>query len=292
MKAYTSARLTALLFGSSILIGCGTSGTPTSPAVPNTAALSGNWVLAGTTRFASNPYLTAAVIVSGSEIAAEGEFTVPCSNAPGSSVGGSFTLTGQIASDGTFQLSEFSFPGAPNASSIQLSINGSAPSGATTNWTGTYSFTDLAGYTSCIVNLTAPFTATALAPINATYAGTLTAAPGSTTLGSVAVSTTIAQGAGTSLPGPLGIVDFYLPLSGTITVAGSPCFTRGTSNVSSINQIEGDFAILDFTMDDGSQVLLSGFVAIPGEASFPTAILLVSGGNCNQNDYFGTLNRQ
>jgi hypothetical protein len=287
VKLSTTLRLCFILIASQLLVGCGSTGNFNTSASPNTAALNGNWLLEGNNQLSQYPFLSLALIVDGSQITANGEMTVPCSNSPGSFVGGGFELIGVVNSDGSFHLSEFNLPGLLGSSSIQLAIDGSAPASGSSTWTGTYSFTDLAGYTYCIVNLTAPFTATGLAPLNATYAGTLTG-----TSGNVNVSSTIAQGAGISLPGPLGTIDSYLPLTATITVSGSPCFTHGTSNGSADNQIGGDFALVDFTMDDGSQVLLESWLSTPDESKIYPATLVAIGGNCNQNSYAGTLTRQ
>ena len=169
----------------------------------------------------------------------------------------------------------------------QLTIDGSAPAIGSITWSGTYSFTSPTAPTNCTVNQTASFTATQLAPIHATYAGTLTGSSGNLT-----VSATIAQGAGITVPGP-GTPYSYLPLSGTITVSGSPCFTHGTSpSVSNGSQIGGDFSDLGFVMDDGSQLWLEGFVTAPDEAGLNPAFVSVMGGNCNLNSYQGTLTRQ
>ena len=288
MKVSTAARLAALAIASQFLIGCGTSSTSFTPAAPSTASLNGNWYATGNRQTHQYPFLSLALIVDGSQITANGDMMVPCSNVSGLATGAGFTLTGQISSDGSFHLGEISAGGIPINSSIQLAIDGSAPASGLGTWTGTYSFTDLAGYTSCIVNLTAPFTATALAPINATYAGTLTGSPGS-----VGVSATIVQGASISLPEPGGTVYSYLPLSGTITVSGSPCFTHGTASATAQNnQIEGDISNLNFTMDDGSTVWLSGYFTGPDETVMDQAIFAAINGNCSQNSYAGTLTRQ
>jgi len=287
MNVSTAARLAAIAIASQLLVGCGTSTTPFTPASP-TASLNGDWYVTGNRQARQYPFLSLALVVDGSLITANGDMMVPCSNVATLAVGASFTLTGQINSDGSFHLGEVSAGGVPNNSSIQLAIDGSAPTSGSSTWTGTYSFTDVAGYTSCIVNLTGPFTATALAPINATYAGTLTGSQGS-----AAVSATIVQGAGISLPEPGGTVESYLPLSGTITVSGSPCFTHGTASaITENNQIEGDISNLNFNMDDGSTVWLSGYFTGPDESVMSPAIFVAISGNCSQNNYAGTLTRQ
>ena len=115
---------------------------------PLTAALNGNWLLAGNQQLRQYPSLSLALIVSGNQLSARGDLMVACANSPSIAAGSNFSLTGQINSDGTFHLGEVSFGGLPNGSSIQLAIDGSAPASGSTTWTGTFHFTDLAGYTS------------------------------------------------------------------------------------------------------------------------------------------------
>lgn len=280
MRFTAAAGLAALLIASPVLIGCGTSSASNSPI----ASLNGNWLLAGSRQLKQYPFLTTAVITRGNTIVVQGDFMVGCANSPGGAVGGSLYLAGQAASDGNFQISET--PDSSQINSIQVSVQGKLPPAGSSTWSGTYSFTDLAGYTSCIVNQTASFTATALPPVNATYGGTLTGSSGNIT-----VSSTITQGTPTSQTTPIGSVDYLVPLSGTITVTGSPCFTHGTTAPLS-NQIEGDLAALSFTMDDGSQVLFNGFLSIPDETVIYPATFVVFNGKCSQNSYSGTLTRQ
>ena len=122
---------------------------------------------------------------------------------------------------------------------------------------------------------------------NKQSAGTLTGSSGNLT-----VNAAIVQGAGITMPGP-GTPYSYLPLSGTITVSGSPCFTHATSpSANNGSQIGGDFYDLGFVMDDGSQLWLGGFVTAPDEAVLNPAFIGFTGGNCNQNNYQGTLTRQ
>jgi hypothetical protein len=292
MKITTPASFFALVIASQLLSGCGSSvGNTGTSASPNPAALGGNWLLAGSRQLREYPFLATALVVSGNQISAQGDMMVPCSNSPGSAVGGSFFLSGQINSDGTFQLGEISTGGQPNASSIQVAISGSAPAGTSSAWQGTYTFTDLAGYTSCIVNLTAPFSATALPAIAGTYSGTLSSGTG----GSIVVNAAITQGTGVSSPGALGTIDAYIPLTATVTVSGSSCFTHGTSSsFAGSSTIAGDIINMSFTMNDGSNVMLSGFLSEPdGLTLYPATFGTIGQSNCsNQVNTSGTLTRQ
>jgi hypothetical protein len=283
MKVRTTAKLAVIVIASQLLIGCGSTGNFNVSASPNTAALNGNWYITGNQQLKQYPFLSIALVVSGNQINAQGDMMVTCANLPANPQGGWFTLTGQINSDGTFHLGNF-FPGGAMP---QLTIDGSAPASGTSTWSGTYSFTSPTAPINCIVNQAASFTATPLAPINATYAGTLTGAAGNLT-----VNATIAQGAGITVLGP-GTPYSYLPLSGTITVSGSPCFTHGTSSASNNgSQIEGDLAGLGFIMNDGSLLWINGLFTSPSESALYPTFVGVTGGNCNQSSYQGTLTRQ
>jgi hypothetical protein len=287
VKLNRTLRLCFILIASQLLVGCGSPGNLTASASPNTAALNGNWYITGNRQLVQYPFITVALIVNGNQIYAVGDMVVTCTNWPGSANGGYFTASGEISPDGTFHLGNYSLGGMPTSAHVQLEIDGSVPKNGSGTWSGTYSLADPTGYTDCLVNQTASFTATALAPINATYGGILIGSSGNLT-----VHATIAQVAGVTVSGP-GTAYSYLPLNGTITVSGSPCFTHGTSpSPNNGGQIEGDFADLGFVMDDGSQLWLEGFVTAPDEAGMNPALALVIGGKCNQNNYQGTLTRQ
>ena len=289
MSARRATTLVVILIASHALIGCGSGTSSSTPTAgrPEPALLTGNWNLAGNRALAQYPLLSVALVVNGNQITANGDDLVQCSNRQ-AEAGGTFSLTGQIASDGTFQLAET--PTGAQYDSIQRAISGTAPAPGTDTWTGTYSFTDLAGYTSCIVSQTGPFTATALAPFNGAYTGTLVE-PNTASTGSLTVSLDISQGAATgsttTYPGYP-----YLPLTATIAVSGSPCFNSGATNTLSVSDIQGDQAFLSFTMSDGSQVLIAAVFASPDESSLSMVSLAVFTGQCSGNVYLGTLTEQ
>jgi hypothetical protein len=278
--------LVLILIASHALIGCGAVTCSPTPAAASVSPLSGNWNLAGNRALSQYPLLSLALIVDGNQITANGDDLVQCSNLSGR-VGGTIFLTGQIASDGTFALTE-SPAGGHN--SIQVAVTGTAPSADSNIWTGTYSFTDMAGYTSCIVNQTGPFTAAALAPLSGTYTGTLNEGNNAST-GSVTVILDVSQGAATgstsAYPGYP-----YLPLTATVTVSGSPCFNSGATNTTSVSNIQGDHANLSFTMSDGSQAFIEAVFASPDESSLNMVSFPVFGGQCNGAGYVGTLTKQ
>jgi hypothetical protein len=289
MSTGRATRLLVILIASYALIGCGSgTSTPTSgPPVP--ALLTGNWNLAGNRALAQYPLLSVALVVNGNQITANGDFMVQCSNSQGRT-GGSFSLTGQIASDGTFQVAET--PSGAQFDSIQLAISGTAPAAGTGTWTGTYSFTDLAGYTSCIVDQTGPFIATALAPFSGTYTGTLIEGTPASPIASISVSLSVSQGAAAPFPPSYFNSGYYLPLTATVAVSGSPCFTSGATNTLSASDIQGDRANLSFTMSDGSQAFIAAVFASPDESSLSMVLFSVFGGQCSGTGYAGTLTHQ
>jgi hypothetical protein len=265
-----------------LIAGCGSSIRTSSPTtlMSSATSLNGDWNLSGNRALKQYPALTVSMEVNGNQITANGDMLVQCSNIP-FSAGGDFTLTGTIASDGTFKLTQ-ALP-----SSLQVAITGTVPAQGQAGWTGTYSITDSTGYTSCLVNQSAAVTAVALAPLNGTYAGTLTSQSGS-----LAVSITLAQGPPVLFTETSGASLGYLPLTGSVAVTGSSCFTRGTAVASFRNQIQGDLSFVTFAMSDGSQVLFNGIYASPDESSLQFVEFPIIGGQCDGQIFAGALTRQ
>lgn len=225
------------------------------------------------------PLLSLAIIVNGNQITAKGDDFVQCPNSGGGG-GGTVGFTGQIAADGTFELNTPS----GNYPSFVWTINGTVPPAGESTWSGTYSLTTSPSYTGCTINQGASFTATAYPTFDGTYAGTLLAGSALSPTGSVTISLDVAQGAAVTSPQPI------IPITGSITVVGSACFTHGTSTTSS--GVGGDYAGIFFNMDDGSQVAITGFFASQDESTLTETSLVIFGGQCSQNAYAGTLTRQ
>jgi hypothetical protein len=147
---------------------------------------------------------------------------------------------------------------------------------------------DAPGYTGCGFSQTADFTAQAIPPLNATYTGSIASAR----LGSGAsLVLEVAQLAPVAPPRQPSAMPFYFdPLSATIAVSGSPCFTSGTTVGNTFpNQIAGDTINLQFTMNDGSQLLLFGYLNDLSEATLNAQLLSVFGGKCDQAQGSATL---
>jgi hypothetical protein len=273
-----------LLIASQALIGCGSGTTPATTTKPSPAALTGNWNLLGNRALQQYPLLSLSLVVNGDQITAMGDGLAQCPN--GSGGGGSVELSGQVAADGTFELTE----SPVNQSSFLWAITGTAPPPGGSTWTGTYTLTISPAFTGCPIIQTAPFTATAFPPFGGTYTGTLSQGLTPSTTGSVTISVNVTQGAAVVAQSP---APSYLPLSGTITVSGSPCFTHGTSSTTpGAAVLRGDNPAIIFDMDDGSQAVISGFFASPNQSALNQAIFSIFSGQCKGNVYGGTLTLQ
>jgi hypothetical protein len=283
VKAHRVVFLLLAILTSQAFLGCGS-----SISSPSYTALNGVWNISGNRALNQYPLLSLSLIVNGDQVTAQGDLAYQCGlfTVAGTSV----SLSGQIASDGTFQLVEPANLNPLNPDPIELVLNGSVPVSGKPGWTGGYSLNG--GQAPCTFSQGTAFIATALAPLNGTYSGTLTLTSGN----NITVSTTISQGQPTaaynSLPG-------YMPLTGTISVLGTPCFSSGTASIplpgvaSPLSQIVGDMPIVSFSMNDGSTATLQGYYDGPDESSLQEVSFHVQDGQCNgQVAAFGTLTRQ
>jgi hypothetical protein len=270
--------LVVILAASYALIGCGSGTSGSTQAV---SPLTGNWNLFGNRALQRYPSLSLAIVVNGNQISALGDGFAQCPNLSGG--GGSAELTGLIAADGTFELSD-----AGSNDSFIFSVTGTVPAQGSSTWAGTYMLTNSPAYTGCTLNQTAPFTATAFTPLDGTYTGTFVEGTSSaSSTGSAAVSLTVSQDPAV-ISYPRG-----LPLTATITVTGFPCFTHGTSStLPGGSVVEGDLVAIMFNMDDGSQVGLIGDLASTDASVLSMASLEIFSGQCSPGGAFGTLTRQ
>ncbi|HEY0307703.1 MAG TPA: hypothetical protein VGB94_06045 [Acidobacteriaceae bacterium] len=291
MRRNPKLLLATLLVFCAGLTACG--GNPIAP-VSSTGynGLTGNWALAGERATNSFPLLSAVIFVNGTDVAALGNFMVPCSNAPSpliGAVGGSMGLTGTLAADGTFTLTSLVLPVGPGYSP-QITIKGSLPAAGSSTWNGTYSIIVTNSSSTCTANQSGSFTAQAIAPVSGTFAGTLPLVNGSS-LSTASVSTHLVQGPASAPPGSSSTLTNAFPLSGTITIQGVSCFTHGTSIASFTNMIEGDHYGVEFAMDDGSTVLMTGWMTDFSGKQLK-GVFGIIGGNCSGEFVDGTVTLQ
>jgi len=283
VKFCTTLRFCFILIASQILVGCGTSNP--APSLSSTS-LNGNWEITGNGALGKFPTISLGIFVNGNQVVAQGPIGLVCGSGA-SALAGTLYLSGQVAPDSTFQLSDAG-PRAPGNN--QVTISGKVPASGTNVWAGSYSVTSPSN-AACVFNHSAAFTAALLTPFDGTYAGTLSTYPpsaGSSTLG---VTVAVTQGAATPSINLVGFQSYQWPLAGTIVVSGSSCFTHGTMSATTQNYITGNSSFMTFAMDDGSQVF-TGTTFTSTDETAVGVFLSVSGGQCNLTSYAGTLTRQ
>jgi hypothetical protein len=255
----------ALLFVTILLSSCGgTSTQPASTPTPDPNAIQGNWHLTGHLPFpgdpSQGPVLTLAVGLSGKTIYAIGDAAAPCSEDPNMWFGGPLSSTGtkaasaEIAADGSFSLNSADDPLIP----MQFTIQGNVPSVGSSIWQGRYTlFTSPSLTLNCSFNLSGTFTATPYRALNGTYAGSIN---GSGLLAGMSISMNLTQGSPNINLSAVNLSNFDIPMSGTVTVDGTPCFISGTISSSS-SSIRGDYLRLFVTMNNGSFLSVSGWLS-------------------------------
>jgi hypothetical protein len=268
-----------------VLFGCG--GVPAANV--SGASLDGNWSIVGTGSLFSAPALSFSLIAEGNQLYGRGDVGVDCGTS-GGGVGGSVDLTGTLASDGTFQLTQAAGTGETlDGSVLKVVVNGEISPGNAA-WSGTYAMTSSGG--SCPVNETGSFVATAFAPLTGTYAGQLV--DDNTGAGGITASLSVTQGEATLLQTSLSTY-YYLPVASTITVSGIPCFSKGTTMVAadgiSLSGVGGYFVNLQYKMDDGSTLLGHAQLADTKDSAMQLQVSDVTGGACD-GSYSGTVTPQ
>lgn len=279
-----SKKILLTLFVSSgiFLASCSQHTTQSTPVATSYTALNGNWHIAGEPGsgllpLAQSPLLTLAIGVSGSTVYASATVGVTCSSGAeiGGPVGGGMSLTGPIASDGTFTLSNSGEP----ADTIQITIQGQAPVEGATTWSGNYTVVNANPPTGCIFNDANSFVATLYPPLDGTYTGTVT---GAGLDSGWTVSVQMTQGAFTSAtlsPNSSTLV-YFTPLNSTIQITGSSTLTTGTSAANPIqgtSSISGDAFIVNYIMNDGSTLSLSGWFMDSSESTLQVGIMSFGG---------------
>ena len=259
--------------------------------------LNGNWQLAGDRDRKLYPLLSMAIHVNGKQVIATGDDFVVCPTSPRDGVGGNQEMIGEIDPDGNFTMRTIS-----SRNTLQLTVTGKVPEAASTNWAGTYKFTSPASH-GCAFDQEGAFTATPLVPLAGTFAGPVTMSypsapppPGHTgpVTAQLKFTLTAAQGGEfLSHERKVGAPFIYLPLTGTINVSGSVCFTHGTSDTNPYaNNMQGDRAHLNFEMNDESELTVIAVYTSAEEAGLVIQASFVKGGKCDKQAFAGTLQRQ
>ena len=307
MRLVTAVSLFLLLAGSSADAQSGTDASSTaSPQIPiPSSPLNGNWNIAGNRQKNQFPLLSMFLQTNGTQIIASGDYQAVCPNSPRDGSGGiGGGLHGEIAPDGTFTLKN-----SPRAT-IQVEISGHVPAEGATTWSGEYTLTGDLSSKCPTYRQTNTFTATPLAPLNATFSGSLTMkyfeppSPAYTAPQTYEAKfrITATQGAVVSQRLNTGDVHFHLPLTGTIQVKGSPCFSRGVADpltysthgsvLSRYSSISGDSVNMWFAMNDESQLHIVAVFTDPSESALLMTNALVIGGKCDHQSFRGTLNAE
>jgi len=256
-----------------------------TPVSVTPSPLNGNWHLTGDRQQKQYPQISMSIEVHGTEILASGSIALSCNGASAGGIGGSLSISGTIAPDGTFKLIT-----THPRNTIQTTITGKAPVPSATNWSGEYHLA--VDSLNCHIDQTGPFTATPLAPFNGAFRGTAFVYPGSS--GTVTLELTVAQEPLYAFTIRTGAFAFRMPLTGAIRVKGFPCFSQGkitTQKYTSL--IQGDHSYLWFDMDDGSRLALQPVFTDSTESAVDLSMAYVIGGKCDGQGFIrATLDRQ
>lgn len=140
------------------------------------------------------------------------------------------------------------------------------------------------------------FTATSFPLVNGLYNGmgnfqTLT--DGVSTATPITVQVNLQQGASVLDPATGISKPTNIAIGGSIRVQGFPCFTSGTANTTlfgpsgePLSSIEGNIVSVNFTMDDGSTLNLTGALTDSTESDISALFSAGLLGKCGGGPYF------
>jgi hypothetical protein len=290
------------VFGS-FLIGCG--GGSFKQAAPSVSPLAGNWLIVGpmptygftppgsgvfslamTFDVSDNNNITASGFGSG--------FCASSSSPPIFNDAYSFDSlsTGVVATDGSFTLQT-----PQNISGYSLSVQGKIPEINAEQFAGTYaaSFNSPAG-PPCVGNSGGMFTATSFPLVDGVYNGTgnfQTLTDGVSTATPITVQVNLQQGAPVLDPATGISKPSNIAIGGSIRMEGFPCFTSGTANTTllglsaePVSFIQGNILLVNFTMDDGSTLGLTGALTDSTESHISALFSVGFTGKCAGGPYF------
>lgn len=265
-----------------LLTACGGSSTAAPPAP--TPDITGNWAIAGSPSApAQSLELSGNLTGSGKQIT--GTFLALGSSCflPSPVFSGTLpvpllTFTGTLDASGRLRLVSSAYQNQVVTATGTISADGN------TLTQGTYS---IAG--GCADKMTGALAGYRIPPLTGTFSGSFTLS-NLTTPGSTAISVTAQL---TQAATPTG---FAYPLSGSVTITGTPCFSKGnTIAATPANPLAGGLVfgkhyVVLFAMDDGSTVGATGDSDLA--AAQLRTIFSVSGGKCSGDFGNGTLARQ
>ena len=260
-----------------LFAGCGSTVIPSrAPESP----LAGNWLVVGslaglapgalgTTAPGFNLALN--LQVNGSQITANLSDSYNCVNA-GGAAGGRVGIT-QIAADGTFTLQS---PG--QLSTITFQLQGVAPQKAGETWSGTYTANDT--NPGCSPS-SGTFTAVPIQPVTGIFTGKGPLGSVGSSGSPITLTATLKQGGAVpDSPPTNGEINSQNVLSGSLAVQGTPCFTSGTIGATSL--VLGSMIHARVAMNDGSTVVLSGYIEDAATTRIGPVGFLVEGGQCDK----------
>ena len=266
--------------------------SPAQGAPEDYSVLNGSWDLAGGWEAPQQePRLTLSIGVDGNNVYGDGDLQVP-------GCGLSFSVVGQIASDGTFVLNIGEPVGvrADNNTFPSLSIRGRVPAQGSTEWAGSFNTSSM-GNGEC-PRPSGEFVASQLPQLEGNYSGTIPSFVGSAPGTPLSISVNMTQGISTSTDegessspevSPAARVSHYVPLSGTMTISGFSDVPSQDITLRAVedhnSRMQGDEFILFFRLGDGSLMMLTGSKADPSGQTVLASIsyfgkdqgLLVSG---------------
>jgi hypothetical protein len=288
LRAWSSFAACGAVF---LLSGCGAWNVlPYSPT-PAASPLTGNWLVVGSlSNFgpsfaqgqAQSPFnLAVSLDVTGGKVTGYASTAFICANSGGGGAGG--LMTASIGADGGFELQPPVLgTGVPT---VTFDVRGVAPQTAGGTWSGTYTATDT---NNGCTSTSGAFTAVPIMPVTGTYAATGTLrSQGSSGSTPLTITATFQQGA-LGVPSTSTRVNSQNILNGNIAVQGSPCFSSGTINPMG-GGVLGSSVLAVYTMNDGSELFVSGYIRDASVSTIELVGFLVNGGQCDKEfGSFGT----
>lgn len=268
------------------LTGCTMPPSPSNPVVPvapasHAANLAGSWLLLGSMPsyfVALNSTATnvaASFQISGTTITGSANLQSVCSSGGAFGEGYIGALSGTVKEDGTFTAS-YSSLGVQT-----FTIQGSVPTSVGGAWSGAITFSNMGNSSQCVASFSSPFTAASVPSISGTFTGS-----GQLTFANVvsglspALGTTYSMSANLTQEGS-GADE---ALTGTLQIAGFPCFTSGTTSTDlPASTIESNVLNVEYTMNDGASVSLAATVNNTAGTQLAVSGVYVRGDSCAGN---------